>query len=192
MKKTIVLIVISILTVCCDTSKEPITITFAPSTEDVYLHYNESWNTISAVSIPFNFDIENNRFHKEQLVRFSYNYGNAMEGQPVRLFLRKDKSFEKLKNSEDIYIDRYKTNPYRVRTKHYVDTTKSKQAFFEPYMKDIQRLNQDSLNIGTVSELEAKHKELLDNLLQNDSLSFLFLDENSETGFRKKTKSVEY
>ncbi|WP_282057141.1 hypothetical protein [Maribacter luteus] len=192
MKKTIVLIVIFFLSVCCGSSKKSLTVTFIPSTENVFLHYNESWKTISEINIPFNFSIENHTSQKEQLVRYSYNYGNNMEGHPTRLFIKKNKGYIKLKNSEDIFIEGHKTNSYKTRTKHFIDTTRFGRTFFEPYIKEMQRSNQDSLNVGSILEFKVKHKEFFTNLLKNDSISLLFLDENSETNFRKVVKQVEY
>ena len=187
-----VLILLSLFTICCKKTENLISIKFIPSAENVCLQYNESWNTISAINLPLNFDVENHGFAKEHLVRFSYKYGNKMEGQATRLFLRRDNKFEKQNNSENIYIKGFKTNSYRIRTKHFIDTTKFNNSFFKPYIEEMQLLNQDTLSIGTISDLKVKHRDLFNNLVQNDSISFFFLDENSEKGYREKVFQVAY
>ncbi len=59
---------------------------------------------------------------------------------------------------------------------HFLDSTKSIQQQFKPYIEKILKENKDTLHIGTVAEFKKKHKELFEKLTKNDSISIQFLD----------------
>lgn len=189
MKKVLAFIVLLFCLVSCKTVKEPIKIKFINSTEEVTLFYSKKMNTISVVSLPFGIEMTNLSSEKKAFRNYTYRYGSQLKGNPIQLYLVADDGFIKQNFSEDKYINSKKTNKYLIRSKHFIDTTKFNKHYFKSYIEKMQSLKLDTLNIGTISQLKEKHKDLLDQLIKKDSISFLFLIEN---GFKKETFSIEY
>ncbi|SEA60866.1 hypothetical protein [Bizionia paragorgiae] len=192
MKKKLTLIILLFYIVSCKTSKEPVKIKFTNSTQEVILFYSKKMNTVSVISLPFDIEIINSYSEEKAFRNYTYNYGNQLKGNPIQFYLVDNKELIKQSFSEEKYIDSKKTNKYLIKSKHFVDTTKFNRHFFKPYIEKMQSLKQDTLNIGTISQLKAKHKDLLDQLIKNDSVSFLFYDKKTKSGFKKETLAVEY
>lgn len=190
--KTIKILIIISFFFSCNQDENPIEISSYRSNEKVTLFYSAKMETISVISIPINLKIENNSNENQIFRNYNYKYGNKQKGNSVNIFLNNDNKLIRQGFTDMKVIESHDNNSYLIRTKHFVDTTKFKSNFFKPYIEKMLRLNQDTLNIGTIAELEIQHKDLIENLIQNDSISLLFLDEESETGFRKELFSANF
>jgi len=146
-------------------------------------------NAIWAISLPFNIEITNPSSEKKGFRNYKYKYSNELKGKAMKMYLIKDETRLKQSVSKVKYIDVKSSEKYLITSKHFIDTTKLNRHFFKPYIEKMQSLKLDTLNIGTISQLKEKHKDLLDQLIKKDSISFLFLIEN---GFKKETFSIEY
>ena len=191
MKKILVLVIFSCL-ICCKTTEEPVEIKFSNSSRKVTLFYSKKMNTVSVISLPFNIKITNPSYEKKAFRNYTYEYGNQLKGNPIKLYSIQDNKLIKQSFSKNKYINSQKTNEYLIKSKHFIDTTKFNKIFFKPYIEKMKELNQDTLNIGTISELKLKHSDLLNELIKNDSLFFLFINEKSKSGFERKTIPIEY
>ncbi len=192
MKKILTLVMLFFCLASCKTKKQHIDIKFSKSNQEVTLFYSEKMNTVSVISLPFDVEVTNPSFEKKAFRNYTYKYGNQLKGNPIKLFLIDNNELIKQSFSKEKYINSKTTNKYLIQSKHFVDTTKFNKVFFKNYIEKMQNLKQDTLNIGTMSQLKVKHKDLLDQLIKNDSVTFLFLNKKSKSGFKKETFPVEY
>lgn len=176
----------------CKTVNEPIKIKFSESNEEVTLFYSKKMNAIWAISLPFNVEITNPSSEEKAFRNYTYNYGNQLKGKAMKMYLINNETLLKQSVSNVKFINVKSSERYLITSKHFVDRTKFNRHFFKPYIEKMQSLKQDTLNIGTISQLKAKHKDLLDQLIKNDSVSFLFYDKKTKSGFKKETLAVEY
>ncbi len=174
----------------CKTVNEPIKIKFSESNEEVTLFYSKKMNAIWAISLPFNVEITNPSSEKKGFRK--YKYYNELKGKAMKMYLINNETLLKQSVSNVKFINVKSSERYLITSKHFVDTTKFNRHFFKPYIEKMQSLKQDTLNICTISKLKAKHKDLLDQLIKNDSVSFLFYDKKTKSGFKKETLAVEY
>lgn len=192
MKKVLFVIILLFCIISCKTVKEPVKIKFNKSNQQVTLFYSKKMNTVSVISLPFDLEITNPSYEKKAFRNYTYKYGNILKGNPIKLYLVNNKDLVKQSFSKSKYISSKKTNKYLIKSKHFIDTTMFNKTFFKPYIEKMQNLDQDTLNIGTISELKLKHSDLLNELIKNDSLFFLFINEKSKSGFERKTIPIEY
>lgn len=75
---------------------------------------------------------------------------------------------------------------YILYTRHFVDSTKSIQQQFKPYIEKMLKLGKDTLHIGTVAEFKQTHKELFESLTKNDSISIRLLDSSTKSGLGER------
>ena len=191
MKKILIVIIFSCL-LNCNSTKQKINIKFSNSTQEVTLFYSKRMNTISVISLPFNLEVTNQSSKKEAFRNYTYKYGNKLKGNPIKLYLMNNNKFAKQSFSKQKHIDSKRTNKYLITSKHFIDTTKFNRLFFKPYIEKMKRKNQDTLNIGTIAQLKIKHKDLLEQLVKNDSVSLLFLNQDTKSSFKKITIPVTY
>ena len=85
------------------------------------------------------------------------------------------------------FID-YDDQNYVVYAVNYIDTIKSKQAVFIPYIEKMRIENKDTLHIGTIQEIRDKNPELVNGFLQGDSIRFVFY---YDKGYHTITLPVE-
>ncbi len=192
MKNILPIILLLTCLVSCKTTNKPVKIKISESNGEVTLFYSKKMNAIWSISLPFNIEITNPTSQKKGFRNYKYRYHNALKGKAMKMYLIKKEKLSKLSVSKIKYIDEKSSQKYLITSKHFIDTTTLNKIFFKPYLEKMKNLNQDTLNVGTISQFKLKHKNFVDQLIKNDSISFLFLNEKSKSGFKRETLSVEY
>ncbi len=169
--------------ISCSTSKESCVVKIKESNQQVTLFFSNKMSTVSVISLPFNLNIKNTNSSRKSFRNYTYNYGNQLKGNPIKLYLNDENRLIKQSFTKIKYIEGNATNKYLIKSKHFIDTLRFDKVFFKPYILKMKDLNQDTLSIGTISQLRAKHKDLFEQLIKNDSISILFLN-NKKLGER--------
>ena len=175
----------------CKTVNEPIKIKFSESNEEVTLFYSKKMNAIWAISLPFNVEITNPSSEEKAFRNYTYNYGNQLKGKAMKMYLINNETLLKQSVSNVKFINVKSSERYLITSKHFVDTTKFNRHFFKPYIEEMRKLKQDTLNIGTVSDFSKKHSKLFKWLTYNDSI--MIQPMKPKSGFEKEIRiPVEY
>ncbi|OEK08611.1 hypothetical protein A8C32_03950 [Flavivirga aquatica] len=131
------------------------------------------------IQFPNKVVIKNNSFYEKSFNQIRYIYENIPIGRDYRigLFQEIENNLKKISNSSKKSILSKKNQSFIIYTRHFLDSTKTTQQQFKPYIKRMLAENKDTLHIGTVKEFKIKHKELFEKLTNNDSISIQFLDD---------------
>ena len=145
-------------------------------------------NTIIRLQVPKKIIIENKSFLKESFVEIEYDYKNIPLERDLRigLFEQENDTLVKISNNKKKTIPSKGNVNYILYTRHFVDSTKSIQQQFKPYIEKMLKLGKDTLHIGTVAEFKQTHKELFESLTKNDSISIRLLDSSTKSGLGER------
>jgi len=139
----------------------------------VIIRYNKKYNFITRVNLPIAIEIKNNTPKIKSFIKIDYMYSPYSEGIGENIY---NKNLVKIKNNKKKEINSFEIKDYIIYSWYRLDTIKSTQQQFKPYIEKMLSQNKDTLHIGTVSEFKKKHKELFEKLTKNDSISIQFLD----------------
>lgn len=133
--------------------------------------------TILSVKMPNKLELNNDSYFKKTFIEFDYHY-NEKESRwrnlGIEMYNLSD--FKNTPTQGKKTILGNKKLAYIYYTRHFLDSTKSIQQQFKPYIEKMLAQNKDTLHIGTVSEFKQRHKVLFEKLTKNDSISIQFLD----------------
>jgi len=140
---------------------------------------NKNRSDIVSIRFPKKIIIKNSNNSITSFKTINYQYYDSLSNwanRNVKLYEVKNKELEKISNFKKKIIKSKQNATYIFYTMHFLDSTKSIQQQFKPYIEKILKENKDTLYIGTVAEFKKKHKELFEKLTKNDSISIQFLD----------------
>lgn len=142
-------------------------------------------NYIGYIRIPNKIEIKNTSYVNQYLNKIYYYCNSSF----VR---RKDAYLQLYTIGKDSLIptSNYKRRIVRGKERldylyyvsHHLDTVKTIQHHFKPYLKQMILEDKDTLHIGSFSQFKKKHQVLLNQLTENDTISVRF-----QTGHSKKT-----
>lgn len=184
--KILVSILILFTSLKCSSVKEDIIIKQSTTKKSIVARLTLEDSSVLGIKFPNKIKISNNSNSEKSFVKINYKYKDSMSNwrnlgielnkmindYPSRVSTTGKKTIPNNESLEFLYY-----------TRHFIDSTKSTQQQFVPYIKRMLRENKDTLHIGSVSEFKVKHKALFDKLTKNDSLSIQFLD-NKKLGER--------
>ena len=178
MKKIFIILFILLLDACSSSKnvKDLIKVEQIESIYPVEIYATKSKNRIHAINYPLTYRIKKTNAETTYLIRHgNYYYGNkyCYKGHWYgggTLFLCKDGMLK-----EDVEYLNTDYNEYVAYTHHYdIDSTKSVQQMFQPYLEKMKQENKDTLHIESIQELKKINPELINGFLQGDSIRFRF------------------
>lgn len=146
-------------------------------------------NRLIRVQFSREIQIQNKSLFKESFVKIEYHYNETVPvGRDLGIGLF-EYDFDNLKSISTRgkkNIPSKSSVNYILYTRHFLDSTKSVQQQFKPYIEKMLSSGKDTLHIGTVAEFKKKHKELFESLTKNDSISIRFLDSSTKSGLGER------
>ncbi|PID68991.1 MAG: hypothetical protein CR968_00205 [Flavobacteriia bacterium] len=173
MNRVLIFILLILLSGCSNTKK---IVTLDSTDLPVIIRFNTKYNFIYRVNLPVLVKLENNTPQTEYFLKIDYSYSPSSEGLGEDLYEIVDDNLVIIKNNSKKRLSSFKNKRYIVYSWYRLDTTKTTQQQFKPYIAKMLAENKDTLHIGTVEEFKQKHKELFEKLTKNDSISIQFLD----------------
>lgn len=172
----------------CESIKKGIRINYLDTDMSIIIRMTKEDNSIIGIGFPKKINVENKSFFKESFVKIEYRYNNIPRERNygIGLFEQENEILANISNNKKKTIPSKGSVNYILYTRHFVDSTKSIQQQFKPYIEKMLRLNKDTLHIGTVTEFKKKHKELFESLTKNDSISIRFLDSSTKSGLGER------
>jgi hypothetical protein len=142
-------------------------------------------NRIITVQFPKEIVLTNNSLIGREFIAINYEYNNTPSNRNLNLglFTNENGVLKRIRNNKKKILPSKESLNFIFYSRHFVDSTKSTQLQFKPYLEKMLIENKDTLHIGTVSEFKTKHKELFKKLTNKDSISIQFLD-NGKLGER--------
>ncbi|WP_234859056.1 hypothetical protein [Aquimarina aquimarini] len=176
--KILTLIVLCFIFLKCKNIKEAISIKQIEIKKPIITRLTLEDTTILNIKFPNKLIIKNNSFTNKAFVKIEYEYNNIPYDRDygISLFKKSNKSLKSISTTGKKIIPSKKSLEYIYYTRHFVDSARSIQEQFKPYIEKMLSENKDTLHIGTVKEFKAKHAELFNKLTKNDSISIQFLD----------------
>ena len=163
----------------CDSIKRNIIINQKKTTTTIIIKSSLKDSIIYNIKIPNRLKIKNKSLLNESFIMIEYLYKDSLSNwanRNIELYKVKGKKLERISNNKKKTIPSNESLEYIYYTRHFIDSTKSIQEQFKPYIEKMLAENKDTLHIGTVDEFKQKHKELFKKLTKNDSISIQFLD----------------
>lgn len=192
MKKILLFVLVVICLANCNSTKQALKIKSIKSEHDVTLFYSKKRKTITFISLPSEIIIENPSTKKKSFTDYWYIYGNKSKGNFISLYLIENEKLTKQSISKIKHIEGNSSKKYLITSKHFVDTTKFGRFFLKPYIEEMIRLKQDTLNVGTMSEFSKKQSKLI-KWLTNNNDSIKIQPFKLKSGFEKEIRiPVEY
>nr|WP_320117752.1 hypothetical protein [uncultured Marinifilum sp.] len=179
---------ISLLLINCESIQNTITINHSNTYFPIIVRMTKEDNSIIGIRFPNKITVENKSLFKESFVKIEYRYKNIPleRNYGIGLFEQENGKLIKTSNNKKKTISSKGSIEFVYYTRHFVDSTKSIQLQFKPYIDKMVRLGKDTLHIGTVDEFKQTHKELFESLTKNDSISIRFLDSSTESGLGER------
>jgi len=175
-KKFFVIILLFFI-VCCTNNKNTIDIIQSSNNNQVIIRISKKHQKIFRVKLPVKLELKNNSIKNREFLSIRYGYGSIKNKGVIEFIFKKvNNKLIELKNNQKKLIKSYSSKNLIIYSSHKLDSTKSTQQQFKPYIEKMLSQNKDTLHIGTVSEFKKKHKELFEKLTKNDSISIQFLD----------------
>jgi hypothetical protein len=177
--KMLLPIILSILLFSCNNLKKSIKINELNNTNPIILKLSASDSTIIVSKFPNKIEIKNISYSKESFIMIDYFYNDSLtkwRNLGIELYEIDNQKLKRISNNKKKTIPSKENLEYIVYTRHFVDSTKSTQQQFKPYIKKMLAENKDTLHIGTVKEFKKNHGELFKALTKGDSISIQFLD----------------
>ena len=182
MNKRIKILVLSFMLlgiIRCKPFKSIITINQVATTNLVIARLTLIDSTIYGLKFPSKLIIKNNSSSKKHFVLIDYNYKDSLtkwRNLGVELYKVSNGKLKRISNNSKRTIPSRDSIGVVYYTRHFVDSAKSIQQQFKPYVAKMLAENKDTLHIGTVTEFKKKHAALFEKLTKGDSISIQFLD----------------
>jgi len=163
----------------CSSVKNNTIIHLKETSKKVIIKCSLEDNIIYEIKIPSKLEIKNQSLLSLSFIMINYKYKDSLSNwanRNIELYKTNGENIERISNNKKKTIPSNESLNGLFYTRHFVDSTKVIQQLFEPYVEQMLKKNKDTLHIGTVKEFKQKHKELLNRLTKNDSLSIQFLD----------------
>lgn len=173
----------------CNNNKQAVTINCDNTIDPIIVRMTREDSSIISIKFPQKVLIQNNSFFKKSFIKIEYRYNNNIplgRNYGIGLYEQKNEMLVKISNNKKKTISPKNQLGYVFYTRHFVDSTKSIQQQFKPYIEKMLRFKKDILHIGTVAEFKQTHKELFESLTKNDSISIRFLDSSTESGLGER------
>ncbi|WP_062060455.1 hypothetical protein [Aquimarina longa] len=161
--------------IACNGSKKVISIKQNTNNYPLIIKLSKKHEKIFRIKIPIELELKNNSTRKKDFVTINYEYGSN-KGIMEYLYKKTNKKLIEIKNNKKKSIRSGSFDNYIMYSSHKLDSTKSTQQQFKPYVEKMLLENKDTLHIGTVTVFKQKHAELFEKLTKNDSISIQFLD----------------
>ena len=135
-------------------------------------------NRIISIQFPKEIVLRNNSLVSRGFIAIDYEYNNIPSNRNfhIGLFTNDNGELKRISNNKKKIIPSKESLNFIFYSRHFVDSTKSTQLQFKPYLEKMLKENKDTLHIGTVANFKTKHKELFEKLTKGDSISIQFLD----------------
>ncbi len=162
----------------CSSLKSKIEISQSINDSPVILRLSKQ-NTIIRVQFPNEITLKNNSINKESFVKINYIYNKEQPRERnlrIELYRDEKNKLTSISTTGKKNIHKGESLKYFYFTRHFVDSTKSTQQQFKPYIAKMLAENKDTLHIGTVGEFKQKHTALFEKLTKGDSISIQFLE----------------
>ncbi|REH54963.1 hypothetical protein C7448_102496 [Tenacibaculum gallaicum] len=175
----IVLILTCYLLIGCEVSKKTIELSQSSTEYPVIIRLSKKFKKVISIKLPLKVDLINNSNKDEEFIKIKYNYNSIPIGRDygIMLFEYKEKSISRTSNNSKKEVLSYNNKEYLIYSRHFVDSTKSIQQQFKPYVAKMLAENKDTLHIGRVTEFKKNHAALFKKLTKGDSISIQFLDD---------------
>ncbi len=170
----------------CKPFKSIITINQVATTNLVIARLTSIDSTIYGFKFPSKLIIKNNSSSKKHFVLIDYNYRDSLSNwanRNIELYKIYGEALRRISNNERKIIPSKESLEFIFYTRHFIDSSKSIQQQFKPYVAKMLAENKDTLHVGTVTEFKKKHAALFEKLTKGDSISIQFLD-NGKFGER--------
>ena len=136
-------------------------------------------NRIITIQFPNRIILSNGSISdKLDFLTIDYKYGDIPEERNLNLglYIESNRKLKKERNNKKKTIPPKSSLSYIIYSRHFVDSAKSIQQQFKPYVAKMLAENKDTLHVGTVTEFKKKHAALFEKLTKGDSISIQFLD----------------
>lgn len=172
----------------CESIKKTITINYFDTDLPIIVSMTMEDNSIIGIGFPKKIIIENKSFTKKSFVKIEYIYNNIPRerNHGIGLFEQENELLTNISNNKKKTISAKGNLELVYYTRHFVDSTKSIQELFKPYVEKMLNHKKDTLHIGTVDDLKKKHKELFELLTKNDSISIRLLNSSTKSGLGER------
>ena len=163
----------------CQIDKNSVRIEQQDSNYQVMIWANDSIDKIVSVYCHLVYDVQKLAFRKvwfynpSQFENSDYSYyKEEWSGRPLEY---DDNGIPRViePNDDRKMLSRQK-NQYLVKTIHIMDTSFAVQQIFRPYLERMKAEGKDTLHIGSIQQLKLTNPDLINNLLQRDSIEFVF------------------
>ncbi|PCH67763.1 MAG: hypothetical protein COC06_10735 [Bacteroidales bacterium] len=178
-KILIILFILPILVSCY--SKGAINVEQVEVNLPVILMRNSKNMTVRAIKFPLKLKIKNLSLKKRIFSNVRYYYHTRFEKNGWGwgagfLYQLKDDNLVDENNSKWKIIKCFSPEYYVVYTSHHIDSSELSQVIFKPYLEQMKLLNQDTLAVSSIKDFKLKHREIVDSLLNRDTISIDFFD----------------
>ncbi len=177
--KILVLIIMCIGLIKCKSKNKLIVINQNLTEEPVIGRLTLEDTTILSIRFPNRLGIKNNFYFEKSFVKIDYNYIEPLSkwrNLGIQLYEFNKNNLKPISTTGKKTILSKGSLSFIYYTRHFVDSTKSTQQQFKPYIEKMLAENKDTLHIGTVAEFKQKHAALFEKLTKGDSISIQFLD----------------
>ncbi len=134
---------------------------------------------VIAIKFPKEINIENLGNSNISFKTLDYIYKDSLSkwaNRNVSLFKNYNGKLKKVSNFKKKNITSKQSDNYTLYTFHFLDSSKTTQQQFKPYIEKILTEGKDTLYIGTVNDFKKNHKKLFERLTKGDCISIQFLD----------------
>lgn len=179
----LILLFVIVLSSCESRSQESIKITFEPNNMPIIIRLaKDNPNRIIAMQIPNRMVIENSSNFDETYIKVYYKYNENIPLERrgafgINLFEVDDNDhIKKLRNGRNI-VKAKSVKKIDFLSAHFIDSSKSVQVCFKPYLEEMLALGKDTLHIMNINDFKTKNSSLFKKLTNNDSIAIQFLND---------------
>ena len=147
----------------------------------IVIRYDSIKDYIFRIQFPLMFKVCNMSNNSKQMGHISYYYKDIKyalsyeQGWNYNLLINKEKNGEHLTpyRRGRIVIDSLSNENFVFHTGHSIRYEDSiLQSVFRPFISQFKNTGKDTLHIGTIQEFKKKYPEIINLLLQDDSIQF--------------------
>ncbi|WP_417784753.1 hypothetical protein [Tenacibaculum sp.] len=163
----------------CHSVKDSVDILQKKATEKTIIRTaSNNKNRIITIQFPNKITLQNNSFLDKEILTVDYKYNNIPPNRNLNLglYVKEKGKLKRVRNNKKKIINSKGSLNFIFYSRHFVDSTKSIQQQFKPYVAKMLAENKDTLHIGTVTEFKKKYAALFEKLTKGDSISIQFLD----------------
>ena len=164
----------------CNSIEKNIKIIQKQAFREVIVKSSLEKNIVFSIKIANRLEIKNKALLNEfSFIKINYLYSDSLSkwaNRNIELYKLNKEKLKRISNNKKKTVPSKGNLEYIYYTRHFIDSMKTTQQQFRPYIEKMLKENKDTLHIGTVADFKVKHKELFEKLTKNDSISIRFLD----------------